>query len=89
VVDDATLLTSELVSNAVKYAGGPVIVAITCDRRKLSVEVHDPSPTPPVVRPPSAARPGGRGMWLVATLAREWGCRADDGGKTVWFSLAS
>lgn len=91
VVADATLLTSELVSNSVKHAGGPVVVAIECDDDGVSVEVADPSPDLPIMRDRDADALGGRGMHLVAAIAREWGCRpAHDGvGKSVWFALAA
>lgn len=89
LLGDAELLTSELVSNSVKHAGGPVIVAIECDGNTLSVEVRDPSPSLPVVRDPDEDSIGGRGMRLVAAIAKSWGCRrsADGTGKSVWFAL--
>ncbi len=92
VGDIAALLVSELVTNALRHATGPIGVRLL--RRPagpvavLLVEVSDPLPDPPRER---VARPGdedGRGLHLVASSARRWGTRPADVGKTVWFELA-
>lgn len=83
------LLTSEVVTNAVKYGqGDEVTVCVGMDRGEMEVSVHDQSSEPPVLLDPRSGRHGGRGMRLVASLADEWGVhqhRAD--GKSVWFRL--
>lgn len=51
-VDTVALLTSELVTNAIKYGGGgPIRLGIQCTPDRLLVEVHDTSPRLPVPMP--------------------------------------
>jgi anti-sigma regulatory factor (Ser/Thr protein kinase) len=89
--DIAALLVSELVTNALRHATGPIGVRLVRPGPQggvLRVEVSDTLPDPPHVR---AARPedeGGRGLRLLASAARRWGTRPADPGKTVWFELA-
>ncbi|KES04081.1 regulatory protein [Streptomyces toyocaensis] len=90
VGDLAALLVSELVTNALRHATGPIGVRLVrpCDLNEvLLVEVSDPLPDPPRER---AARPedeGGRGLQLLASASRRWGTRPGAVGKTVWFEL--
>ena len=88
-VGDATLLVSELVTNAVRHAGGIITVVIDCDDDAVAVAVGDQSTDQPVIRDPGPQEPRGRGMRLVDSLAGHWGCNpASEGeGKTVWFSI--
>ena len=89
VIDDATLLTSELMANAVQHGAGLVNLRIEVQDVLLHVGVHDDSGEGPVVNDPSPTRPGGRGMWIVQSIARDWGSESngDSPGKTVWFEL--
>jgi anti-sigma regulatory factor (Ser/Thr protein kinase) len=85
----AALLTSELVTNAVRHtAGGTVTLGIRCTRNRLRVDVHDMSPSPPVLTAVPADAETGRGLMLVAGLSAEWGCYRTPGGKVVYFTLA-
>ncbi|MFE2041441.1 ATP-binding protein [Streptomyces sp. NPDC059477] len=89
--DIAALLVSELVTNALRHADGPVGLRL---RRRpgapevLLVEVSDPLPDLPTERAPEPEDESGRGLLLVASSAHRWGTRPDDSGKTVWFELA-
>ncbi|MFE0415934.1 ATP-binding protein [Streptomyces tendae] len=90
--DIAALLVSELVTNALRHATGPIGVRLVRGPAGaagvLLVEVSDPLPDPPRER---VARPDdedGRGLQLVASAARRWGTRPGEAGKTVWFELA-
>ncbi|MFG3107298.1 ATP-binding protein [Streptomyces tendae] len=92
VGDIAALLVSELVTNALRHATGPIGVRLVRGPAGaagvLLVEVSDPLPDPPRER---VARPDdedGRGLQLVASAARRWGTRPGEAGKTVWFELA-
>lgn len=97
VGDVTVLLVSELVTNSLRYASGPIGVRLvhlqsdaddTARRPALLVEVSDPLPDPPTERPAGPDDEGGRGLQLVACSARRWGTRKGRTGKTVWFELA-
>lgn len=87
VVDIATLLTSELVTNAVVHAGGDTWVFVTAEDHLIRVTVQDPSETCPRRREAAEGAVGGRGLCLVAELADRWGVDLRDAGKGVWFEL--
>ncbi len=87
--DVAVLLTSELVTNAIRHeAGGTVTLAITCSRGELRVDVHDTSRSLPVLADAPADAETGRGLMLVATLSADWGVYRTPAGKAVYFTLA-
>ena len=86
---DVVLLTSELVTNAVRHVAGPVVtLVITCSRGQVRVDVHDTSRALPEVADLPADAETGRGLHLVATLADEWGYYRTPAGKAVYFMLA-
>ena len=86
--DVALLLTSELVTNAIRHGSAPVRLRARVSRRELRVEVHDAARGPlGGPRTVSWDSPGGRGLKLVDTLADRWGCRRVVSGKRVWFEL--
>ena len=86
--DVAMLLTSELVTNAIRHEPGPTItVAITCSSEDLRVDVHDTSRSLPVLVDAPGEAETGRGLMLVATLATEWGYYRTPAGKAVYFTL--
>ena len=88
--DVAVLLTSELVTNAIKHAvSGIVMLAITCSRGQLRVDVHDTSRALPMLIDAAADTETGRGLMLVATLSAEWGFYRTPAGKAVYFTLAT
>ncbi|MGI5357175.1 ATP-binding protein [Streptomyces sp. CA-252508] len=96
-VDVTVLLVSELVTNSLRYASGPIGVRLARlfpdggplrPSPALLVEVSDPLPDPPLARPAGPDDEGGRGLQLVACSARRWGTRKGRSGKTVWFELA-
>ncbi|MFB6892195.1 SpoIIE family protein phosphatase [Kitasatospora sp. NPDC056327] len=77
------LVLSELVTNAIRYAGGPVGVRLILAER-LTCEVSDPSATQPRMRRARLTDEGGRGLYLVAQLTTRWGSRYTRQGKTIW-----
>ncbi|MGI5416674.1 ATP-binding protein [Actinomadura luteofluorescens] len=87
VVDDASLVMSELVSNAVAAAHGHRI-RLGCALREGAplLECWDPSPDLPVRCPPSLTAENGRGLAIVSALAKETGTRPSGigEGKVVW-----
>jgi anti-sigma regulatory factor (Ser/Thr protein kinase) len=87
--DLAVLLTSELVTNAIRHEiGETVMLAITCYPDQLRVDVYDSSWALPMLADAPADAETGRGLMLVATLSAEWGFYRTPAGKAVYFTLA-
>ncbi|MCS0602347.1 ATP-binding protein [Streptomyces sp. LP11] len=90
VADLTALLVSELVTNSLRHATGPIGVRLVRPAGldgALRVEVSDPLPDPPRERVARPEDESGRGIQLVAGSARRWGTRPGTDGKTVWFEL--
>jgi serine phosphatase RsbU (regulator of sigma subunit)/anti-sigma regulatory factor (Ser/Thr protein kinase) len=77
------LVVSELVTNAIRHATGPVELRLLRDRA-LICEVCDGSSTSPRLRRARTLDEGGRGLFLVAQLAERWGTRYTPDGKVIW-----
>ena len=92
VIDEAEIVISELVSNAIRHArplaDGNLRVHGKVKAGVVEVEVTDgggdstPRPAPRTIWAPS-----GRGLRIVRSLAHEWGVTEDRTGSTVWASL--
>lgn len=89
MVEIATLLVSEAVTNAVLHAGTEVRVRVGRDGRSVRVEVADTSPAVPLRRHASADAATGRGMLLIEELSDSWGLQRSADGKVVWFELVA
>ncbi len=87
LLDDARLLLSELVTNAVVHARSPFSVSIRSQDSRVRLAVRDENPAEPTQRPPSVEAVSGRGLQIVAALAKDWGVVATPSGKTVWAEL--
>jgi len=85
--DDAVLMISELVTNAVRHAHILLRVMVSIADQTLRVEVSDDDPTLPVAPDPQHHATSGRGLRIVDDLADEWGIIPNTDGKTVWFEL--
>lgn len=77
-------MVSELVTNAIRYAGEPIELRLIRGASVLVCEVTDPSNTQPRLRRARTTDEGGRGLFLVAQLAARWGSRYRHTGKTIW-----
>ncbi len=77
------LIASELVTNAIRHATGPVQLRLLRDRA-LICEVSDGSGTSPRLRRARSTDEGGRGLFLVAQLTERWGTRYTPNGKIIW-----
>ncbi|WRZ90180.1 SpoIIE family protein phosphatase [Streptomyces sp. NBC_01007] len=93
IVDDAVVLTSELVTNAVVHAGtsADVLCLRSDDGVRIEVADHYPEREIPLqataVSMGSPDREGGRGLQLCAALAGRWGVDYTPTHKQVWFQL--
>ncbi|MGH3367179.1 MAG: SpoIIE family protein phosphatase [Nocardioidaceae bacterium] len=89
-VDDAVLLTSELVTNAVVHAGTDVWVTCALDNAAVQIGVsdgHAARALPTAIGPAPVDRESGRGLYLVSEIAHTWGVDYDAAAKRVWFRL--
>jgi anti-sigma regulatory factor (Ser/Thr protein kinase) len=90
-LEDAQLLVSELVTNAIRHAGldeaDTIKLVVETGDRALRIEVCDTGRGFELSEPePDPARPSGWGLYLVRELSDRWG--VDRGGQTrVWFEL--
>lgn len=86
LVDDAQLLISELVTNALRYGEGSEIeFRLVITLQGLLIAVNDGSAVRPQLRVVGASSETGRGLFLVAALADDWGVSPD--GTTTWCTL--
>ncbi|MEU4467594.1 SpoIIE family protein phosphatase [Streptomyces sp. NPDC024017] len=86
--DNALLLVSELVTNAVRFATGPVTVRLIRAGQSLLCEVGDTGNGRPRLRRGDLLDDGGRGLSIVHRLTTRWGVRWTDTGKVVWAEVA-
>ncbi|MFF3326243.1 SpoIIE family protein phosphatase [Streptomyces sp. NPDC002889] len=87
LVFSTELIVSELVTNAVRYAEGPLHLRLIHDRT-LVCEVADAGHTSPHLRQSAEDDEGGRGLFIVAQLVQRWGTRYGRSGKTIWTEQA-
>ena len=87
LLDDVTLVTSELATNAITHGRSPFRTSLVRADGVVRVAVEDRSSAWPERH---QARPGdqdGRGMAIVATLSQRSGCEFTPGGKVAWAEL--
>ncbi|MGW3726922.1 SpoIIE family protein phosphatase [Streptomyces sp. NPDC000851] len=77
------LVVSELVTNAIRYATGPIRLRLIRGGA-LVCEVFDGGATAPHLRHPRTTDEGGRGLLLVSQLTQRWGTRFVPDGKIIW-----
>lgn len=86
---DATLVATELMTNAIIHAGTPGMLIVSLDEHGLHLAVRDESPQGEGMIRMGRARPGnGRGLHLVSELSRAWGVATHADAKTVWAVLS-
>jgi anti-sigma regulatory factor (Ser/Thr protein kinase) len=90
LIDDGTLIVSELVTNSLTAAlSTPLWVAMRRTDPYVVIEVWDCSPEKPVVRSPEDMDEGGRGLNIVSKLTQgHYGSKTFTWGKVVWVLLS-
>ena len=84
-LDDAAVVISELVSNAVRHGGGEIVVAVESHAGQITVSVADGSSVIPRPRNPDGT--GGLGLRIIDTLTDRWYVESHEGGKRVCAEL--
>ncbi len=82
LVYDILLVTSELVTNAVRHGGRRCALHLEKTAEQLRIEVCDGSSVLP--QPREDADEGGRGLAIIGAVAGSWGVSERDAGKSVW-----
>ncbi len=88
LTDDALLIVSELVTNAITAGSATVELSLELSADCLLLRVHDQAPGLPAMGAPAPDAIGGRGLSIVDALSTEWGVQQADPGKTTWAALA-
>jgi anti-sigma regulatory factor (Ser/Thr protein kinase) len=88
-VAEVELLSTEVITNAVRHTREACAVAVRWTGARVRVEVTDASPVRPKPRHGSPDAEGGRGLLLVDALAAAWGSTDDPAGKVVWFEVGA
>lgn len=93
VIEDALVVVTELVGNAIRHArplrgtnrSGVVLLSWDATESQVRIDVTDGGGSnEPRVEPPSLANTGGRGLAIVSAVASDWGVVADGDGVTVF-----
>jgi anti-sigma regulatory factor (Ser/Thr protein kinase) len=93
LADDAELIVSELMTNALQAAGPlpdiqPIIIYLQASHEYLMIQVWDALPVAPAPRPHAIDSEAGRGLEIVSMLSDRWGFyHPIGGGKVVWAAL--
>lgn len=82
-MDLTQLVVSELVTNARKYAPGPVLMDLRIVDALVEVEVWDSDPVLPVARAADAQRVGQHGLEIVRAVARGFEAQREPVGKRI------
>jgi anti-sigma regulatory factor (Ser/Thr protein kinase) len=85
-LDNAALVVSELVSNAVRHGGGCLELVVSLRGQLLTMYAADGSAVVPRRREPHDS--GGRGIAIIEALTRAWGVQDDRNGKRVWVIMS-
>lgn len=88
-IDDALVVVSELVTNAIRHAGtsSTLEMELSHSREWLRVALRDGSSAPPMPRVADPTAEDGRGMAIMSALSDRWGIEPYDGGKRVWLEI--
>ncbi|UXX98096.1 ATP-binding protein (plasmid) [Streptomyces sp. AD2-2] len=82
-IDLAQLVVSELVTNARKYAPGPILLDLLVDGGTLVVSVWDSDPVLPLARAADSGRVGQHGLEIVMVIAQDFQAHTEAVGKRI------
>ena len=85
--DEARLLVSELVTNALRYGDDATVLRAAVTDSQVQLAVTDSGDDEPRLLPRDPERIGGLGLVVVDQIAADWGVAPFPGGKTVWAIL--
>ncbi len=89
IVDDAELLVSEFVTNAILHTRSAPTVTVDRTPTAIRVSVRDKSTSTPRLRDYEPTAVTGRGLLLVDRISQRWGIESDGTGKCVWFEVSA
>jgi anti-sigma regulatory factor (Ser/Thr protein kinase) len=89
LLEPAELVATELVANAVRHAGGRVVLTVSLRQGDLQISVGDDSPALPHRRVSMPSDEHGRGLLMVDALSKDWGMTCVGDGKVVWAKVAA
>ncbi|AKZ59086.1 putative ATPase [Streptomyces ambofaciens ATCC 23877] len=81
--DLTQLVVSELVTNARKYAPGPVLLELGITAGRVDIVVWDSDPTVPTARPADPARIGQHGLEIVKAVTEDLFIEQEPTGKRI------
>ncbi len=87
VADDAAVVVSELITNAVQAGCGAAVLSLEVDGARVRIAVSDDVGGQPQVAHSGPSDVRGRGLAIVAALADTWGVERRGTGKEVWVEL--
>jgi PAS domain S-box-containing protein len=89
LIDDAVLVTSELITNAMLHGTAPIDLRVHANQAMVMLEVQDRGMLHPRKVRATPEDEHGRGLQIVNALCDRWGTRFTDDGKSVWCLLSS
>jgi signal transduction histidine kinase len=87
VIDDAQMIVSELLTNAINARCDGAEVTVSVHDGVVRIEVVDDAAGVPQLQAPNATDERGRGLMIVAALSSDWGYDVSSRGKRVWAEL--
>jgi anti-sigma regulatory factor (Ser/Thr protein kinase) len=90
-LDDALVVASEVVTNAVIHGAAEIVMTVNLAAGRVTVAVSDEGSGRPPLHPTAPARSSlhGRGLLVVDEVASRWGVTEHGVGKDVWFQIAT
>jgi signal transduction histidine kinase/DNA-binding response OmpR family regulator len=89
IIDDAVLIVSELLTNAIVHGRPPIQLRLRRTSQEVAIEVDDGASAMPRRLRVTPDEPHGRGLAIVAKVGDRWAARANGRGKTVWSTLSA